>query len=886
MHSTVHAGRTMSRFFSMVIAISLLVMMVPGATAGALVIDSTPDTWYVDSVSGDDANGGMSSGAAFESLTQAMSVSGPNDTIILASGTYANEDYPFYIDEMRSPLAIVGADAEDTVLDGQEMASLFMVESASVTFDDLAFANGREGMVTLGAQVDLGGYGGAVSLYDSEATFTGCVFENNNASRGGAIYASNSDVAVEECDFSFNGVLVEGAAVPVSVEADEIPAPEPADIVCLEGGAIDSFDGSLEIIGSSFVGNEAYFAGSAVLNYSGIIDIEDSSFDSNMISRWKVGPAESGALFEGPSVLQVFPMEIDGTVTAVASEATVSGSQFDDNLAFAGAGLLLLDSLADISECDFSENVSYFGPVVAIDDGFMASIPSADDAIASGVEPLGMPTGIVLERSRITSNQALAGVFIAGPEAAVSNCLIADNYGFEVALAAVSSEFSYVTNTTIANNGASFAVAGDSSAPTQVYNSILWDGHEEVAPGCDVYYSDLFMGIGDPPVAPDASAQVETLPFDTNIYADPMFASPVGGNYRLVAGSPCIDSGTDFPGAPVDDLDGLSRPVDGDNDTVEEWDMGCYEYFSRTRGRVSGADRFETAVEISRDHFAVSDVVVLATGRTFADGLAASGLAGVHNAPLLLTDATDLPDVVATEIERLGASTVIVVGGPAAVSRTVASDLEDMGIMVERIGGADRYETAAMIAEEIIALDPDAGDLMFIARGDLFADALTASPVAYANHAPVLLVQPSALPPATVDIIEVATTAETKIVVVGGTSAVGVGVAAQVDATDRIDGSDRYDTAANFSEWATDNSYAMWNVTGVATGMDFPDALSGGAGIGSQNGVLLLTPADSVHPSVDGVLTAYGSSILKLQLFGGVNAVNDATKTHLMNYLP
>lgn len=66
----------------------------------------------------------------------------------------------------------------------------------------------------------------------------------------------------------------------------------------------------------------------------------------------------------------------------------------------------------------------------------------------------------------------------------------------------------------------------------------------------------------------------------------------------------------------------------------------------------------------------------------------------------------------------------------------------------------------------------------------------------------------------------------------------------------------------------------MWNVTGVATGMDFSDALSGGAGIGSQDGVLLLTPADSLHPSVDDVLTENGSSVLRLQLFGGVKAVN------------
>ncbi len=221
--------------------------------------------------------------------------------------------------------------------------------------------------------------------------------------------------------------------------------------------------------------------------------------------------------------------------------------------------------------------------------------------------------------------------------------------------------------------------------------------------------------------------------------------------------------------------------------------------------------------------------------------------------------------------------------------RAIAAELEALDLTVERIGGVNRYSTAAMIAERIVEEDPDAGDLVFLARGDLFADALTASPVAYTNHAPVLLVRPDEMPAATVDVIE--TLGTSKAVIVGGTSAVSGNVAAKASAlvaspTERISGANRYATAANFSEWAVDNGYAAWNVVGVATGLDFPDALSGGAGLGTQNGTLMLTPKDSVHPALDALLSDVGDDIVKLQLFGGVNAVDEATKTQLMGYLP
>jgi hypothetical protein len=95
--------------------------------------------------------------------------------------------------------------------------------------------------------------------------------------------------------------------------------------------------------------------------------------------------------------------------------------------------------------------------------------------------------------------------------------------------------------------------------------------------------------------------------------------------------------------------------------------------FSFPVTRLSGPDRFATAVEISRTRAAGQvDEVMIATGTGFADALAAGPASAQLAAPLLLVAPDALPQVVAEELTRLAPCTVTVVGGRNAVSDEVA----------------------------------------------------------------------------------------------------------------------------------------------------------------------------------------------------------------------
>jgi putative cell wall-binding protein len=287
--------------------------------------------------------------------------------------------------------------------------------------------------------------------------------------------------------------------------------------------------------------------------------------------------------------------------------------------------------------------------------------------------------------------------------------------------------------------------------------------------------------------------------------------------------------------------------------------------------RLAGQDRYLTAVAVSQDSFdpGVSAVYV-ASGENFPDALSAGPAAGRSGGPLLLVRRDSVPAGVLAELRRLDPDQIVVVGGSAVVSASVESQLRAVAPTV-RLAGANRYATSAAVAA---ASHPGGADVAYLATGTLYADALSAGPVAARRGAPLLLTSPVGLSPETA--AELRRLGVDSVVITGGTGAVSSSVEqnlrAQGYAVARAAGADRYATAAALSRSVfVDRSV---ETVFLATGLNFPDALGAGAAA-AVRGVPLLLTGGGCMPSVTlNELSSLGPSTVRVS--GGTAVVSEA----------
>jgi putative cell wall-binding protein/predicted secreted protein len=166
---------------------------------------------------------------------------------------------------------------------------------------------------------------------------------------------------------------------------------------------------------------------------------------------------------------------------------------------------------------------------------------------------------------------------------------------------------------------------------------------------------------------------------------------------------------------------------------------------------LAGTDRFETAVEISKEAYDdfekggnQADAVVLVGENSIVDGLASAPLAAVKNAPVLLTKAKEVPQLTLKEIERVRDEDcdIYLIGGTNTISKDVEKQLiKEFNANIIRVAGADRYETSSEIADEIADVKGDSYDPeeAFIVGGDGLADAMSIASIAAKREVPILV---------------------------------------------------------------------------------------------------------------------------------------------------
>jgi putative cell wall-binding protein len=216
--------------------------------------------------------------------------------------------------------------------------------------------------------------------------------------------------------------------------------------------------------------------------------------------------------------------------------------------------------------------------------------------------------------------------------------------------------------------------------------------------------------------------------------------------------------------------------------------------------------------------------VLIARDDDFAEALTSGPLQGLLEAPLLLTNSTVLSPETAAEITRLGATNAIVLGGEVAVSETVVTMLEALGLTTERVFGDTRLTTATAIVERFF---PNTTSVVLArAFGDddptqAFADSLTAGPYAAAANTPILLTSSEELDEPTATALT-ALPVDT-VTIAGGEAAVSSAVAGQAaQAID--DGDDQTDEAVRRAGGDTrfETAIELNALLFYATGADAP----------------------------------------------------------------
>ncbi|WP_306233594.1 cell wall-binding repeat-containing protein [Agrococcus beijingensis] len=209
-----------------------------------------------------------------------------------------------------------------------------------------------------------------------------------------------------------------------------------------------------------------------------------------------------------------------------------------------------------------------------------------------------------------------------------------------------------------------------------------------------------------------------------------------------------------------------------------------------------------------------------------------------------------------------------------AVSLT-ASAAPAAAVAVSRIAGADRFATSVEISRQT----PSPGDVVYLASGLSFPDALAAGPVAAAEGGHLLLTRPDAVDPVVME--RIAELSPSEIVLVGSAATVRDSVRAQLatafPATEltRIGGSDRVGTSLELLDRLAESGpvRAVW----VVSGWSFPDALIAASVAGATGAGIVLDYhgadpasarawAERLQPYVQGV---------PVSIAGGAPSVSD-----------
>ena len=336
---------------------------------------------------------------------------------------------------------------------------------------------------------------------------------------------------------------------------------------------------------------------------------------------------------------------------------------------------------------------------------------------------------------------------------------------------------------------------------------------------------------------------------------------------------------------------------------------GTVTQYASVVNRLSGNVRYDTMGAIVSEAYPneTRGTVIVASGENFPDALAASGLAGKLDAPVVLTNSYQLSARADGQLARLHPSRVVVVGGPSAVSDGVVDQIAKRVTTpdepdIVRISGETRRDTANEIFAQAPKLHaknaPDQNwiaDTAIIATGENFTDALSISSLAKQQTYPVFLSGQDGLDTSTVKAIK--NYGFTKAIIAGGSQAVPQAVIDQLEGAGvagknitRLGGATRYQTSLQIAKYQLrEGNGTVLNRPVFATGENFPDALAGGVLAGkNKTPILLVSPDTSVNTDALNWINHTGQFNPDedfAYVLGGVDAVSEQVSDEISSIL-